>query len=86
MLNKKLKTFLIIYAIATVIIFFTQIDWGISSSGDCSDPEIKGNKTTYNGEKIYHVPGGQFYDVTNAEKMFCTEEDAENAGYRMSER
>jgi hypothetical protein len=60
-----------------------------SSSGinqSCDDPEIKGNLTTYNGEKIYHVPGGQFYDVTKAEEMFCTEEEAEAAGYRKSER
>ncbi|MFB5285157.1 hypothetical protein [Peribacillus sp. Hz7] len=79
-----LKGFFIIYIAATVIIFFTQIN--SSSSGDCDDPEIKGNETTYNGEKIYHVPEGEFYDVTDAEEWFCTEEDAEEAGYRMSER
>ncbi len=53
---------------------------------DCENPRIKGNLTTYNGEKIYHVPGGQFYGVTDAEEMFCTEEDAEAAGYRKSQR
>lgn len=53
---------------------------------NCDDPEIKGNLTTYNGEKIYHVPGGQFYEVTDAEEMFCTEEEAEEAGFRKSER
>lgn len=52
----------------------------------CDDPQIKGNLTTYNGEKIYHVPGGQFYNVTDAEEMFCTEEEAEAAGFRKSER
>ncbi|WP_367593501.1 sunset domain-containing protein [Heyndrickxia camelliae] len=52
----------------------------------CKNPKIKGNLTTYNGEKIYHVPGGQFYDKTNAEEMFCTEDDAIKAGYRKSER
>ncbi|GIN38369.1 sunset domain-containing protein [Heyndrickxia oleronia] len=52
----------------------------------CENPEIKGNLTTYNGEMIYHVPGGQFYDVTDAEEMFCTEEEAIDAGYRKSER
>jgi hypothetical protein len=55
-------------------------------SQNCDDPQIKGNLTTYNGEKIYHVPGGQFYDVTDAEEMFCTEEKAEDAGYRKSLR
>lgn len=60
-----------------------------SSSGitaDCEDPQIKGNLTTYNGEKIYHVPGGQYYDITDAEEYFCTEEEAEEAGFRKSLR
>ncbi len=52
----------------------------------CEDPDIKGNLTTYNGEKIYHVPGGAYYNRTDAEEMFCTEEEAEEAGYRKSER
>jgi hypothetical protein len=52
----------------------------------CEDPDIKGNLTTYNGEKIYHVPGGAYYDRTDAEEMFCTEEEAEEAGFRKSER
>ncbi len=57
-----------------------------NTQGKCENPEIKGNLTTYDGEKIYHVPGGQYYDVTDAEEMFCTEEDAIEAGYRKSER
>ncbi|MFD1357651.1 hypothetical protein ACFQ4X_07010 [Fictibacillus halophilus] len=47
---------------------------------------IKGNLTTHNGEKIYHMPGDQFYDVTNAEQWFCSEEEAEEEGYRRSFR
>lgn len=58
----------------------------VDSEGSCDDPRIKGNLTTYNGEKIYHVPGGQFYDVTDAEEYFCTEEEARDAGFRKSER
>ncbi|MFE4243176.1 sunset domain-containing protein [Peribacillus butanolivorans] len=46
---------------------------------------IKGN-TSSSGEKIYHVPGGQFYDKTNAEQTFCTEGEAKSAGYRESIR
>jgi hypothetical protein len=61
-------------------------DTSTNINASCDDPEIKGNLTTYDGEKIYHVPGGQFYDVTKAEEMFCTEEEAEAAGYRRSER
>jgi hypothetical protein len=47
---------------------------------------IKGNTTTYDGEKIYHMPGGAYYDRTIAEETFCTEEDAQAAGYRRSMR
>lgn len=57
-----------------------------SNSVSCDNPKIKGNLTTYNGEKIYHVPSGQFYDVTEAEEMFCTETEAREAGFRKSQR
>lgn len=46
---------------------------------------IKGNIST-EGEKIYHMVGGQFYDVTIAEEMFCSEEEANDAGFRKSQR
>lgn len=42
---------------------------------------IKGNQSG-----IYHVPGGAFYDVTKAEKMFCSRAEAEAAGFRASKR
>lgn len=47
---------------------------------------IKGNLTTRNGERIYHVPGGEFYGLTNPEACFATEADARAAGYRRSLR
>ena len=47
---------------------------------------IKGNTTTYNGELIYHVPGGDYYNVTNPEQCFVTEDDAVYYGYRRSYR
>lgn len=47
--------------------------------------KIKGNISS-TGEKIYHVPGGAFYDRTDAEELFNTIEEAENAGYRKSKR
>ncbi|HFK1531835.1 hypothetical protein [Bacillus thuringiensis] len=50
--------------------------------GTCT---IKGNKNS-KGEKIYHIPGQQFYDKTNAEEMFCSEADAQAAGYRASKK
>ena len=46
---------------------------------------IKGNKNR-KGEKIYHVPGGAYYDKTNPEEWFFTEEEAQAAGYRASKR
>lgn len=46
---------------------------------------IKGNINS-KGEKIYHVPGGAYYDRTDAEEWFFTEEDAKAAGYRASKR
>lgn len=55
---------------------------GSSSSGKC---RIKGNISS-RGDKIYHMPGQQYYDVTKPEEMFCSEEEAQNAGYRKSKR
>lgn len=46
---------------------------------------IKGN-ISISGEKIYHMPGQQYYDVTNPEEMFCSDEEAQEAGYRKSKR
>ena len=46
---------------------------------------IKGNINS-KGEKIYHVPGGAYYDRTDPEEWFFTEEDARAAGYRPSKR
>lgn len=51
----------------------------------CADPKIKGNINS-KGEKIYHVPGGAYYDRTIPEEWFCTEEEAQQAGYRPSKR
>lgn len=53
--------------------------------------DIKGNISLYTGEKIYHVPGGEFYDecVINPEKWerwFCTEQEAINNGWRKSQK
>lgn len=45
-----------------------------------SDCTIKGNQGS-NGW-IYHLPGMPFYDRTKAEQMFCTETEAQAAGYR----
>ena len=54
-------------------------------SGRCT---IKGN-IGRSGTRIYHVPGGQFYDRTRidtskGEQWFCTEAEARAAGWRRS--
>ena len=56
-----------------------------TASGGCKKPDIKGNINAKK-EKIYHVPGGAYYEQTKAEEMFCTEDDAKHAGYRPSAR
>ena len=52
---------------------------------------IKGNVSTRTGEKIYHVPGGQWYESTRidparGERWFCSESEARRAGWRKSRR
>ena len=37
---------------------------------------------TSSEELIYHLPGGQHYDVTNPEVCFASKADAENSGVR----
>lgn len=54
-------------------------------SGNCV---IKGNISS-SGEKIYHTPGQRFYDKTiintgAGEKWFCSESEAQTAGWRKS--
>ncbi len=50
--------------------------------GDCPDEApIKGNASS----GIYHVPGGEFYNRTNAEECFASESAAQDAGYRASQ-
>lgn len=56
-----------------------------------AEPVIKGNISINTGEKIYHVPGGEFYDETvidniKVERYFCTEAEAVASGWRKSRR
>ncbi|MEW9671301.1 hypothetical protein [Ammoniphilus sp. 3BR4] len=46
---------------------------------------VKGNISN-KGERIYHVPGGQFYNKTKAEYCFKTTEQARKAGFRASKK
>jgi endonuclease YncB( thermonuclease family) len=52
--------------------------------------DIKGNVNN-RGERIYHVPGGQFYDKTSidpsrGDRWFCSPAEAEANGFRPSKR
>jgi len=58
------------------------------SAWDCPlTHPIKGNFTTYSGERcIYHVRGGQFYNRTKPEKCYANAADARAEGCRASKR
>jgi hypothetical protein len=50
---------------------------------------IKGNVSYNTGERIYHVPGQEYYQATiitesKGERWFCTEAQARAAGWRKS--
>ena len=51
--------------------------------------DIKGNISFDTQEKIYHLPGMEFYDATTispayGERWFCSEDEARNNGWRKS--
>ena len=57
-----------------------------TASGQCN---IKGNISVRSGERIYHVPGQEYYDETkispgHGERWFCSEAEARAAGWRRS--
>lgn len=69
----------------------TQASIGVRPQGGAcpSEAPIKGNvrdREPDKGAKIYHLPGGASYDVTEPERCFASEADAQAAGYRRSER
>ena len=50
---------------------------------------IKGNISYNTGERIYHVPGQEYYSQTRinlmkGERWFCSEAEARKAGWRKS--
>lgn len=60
--------------------------WGKQDTvKSCNNPKIKGNINSRN-EKIYHVPGGESYNETQAEMMFCTDQEAVASGFRKATR
>jgi micrococcal nuclease len=66
---------------------------GGSCVGGCATPPagcvIKGNINS-KGDKIYHMPGGKYYEATviepeKGERWFCSEAEAVAAGWRRSD-
>lgn len=53
-------------------------DWAGRAKANC---RIKGNRNR-KGQWIYHVPGMPYYDQTRPEQIFCSESEAQAAGYR----
>lgn len=47
---------------------------------------IRGNISRHTGERIYHVPGQTYYNATMigdaGERWFCSEMEAQQAGWR----
>jgi len=73
-------------AVVATVVAVAQPDGGSgvepSGSGECDSAHpVKGNQSG-----IYHEPGWEFYDRTNAEECFATGDEAADAGYRPSER
>jgi hypothetical protein len=81
---KNKKTIIIVIIVILIIggiFYFTNT---------CNPPFIKGNINNER-EKIYHVPGGQYYNKTTinrsvGERCFISEKSAISAGWRASLR
>ncbi len=73
-----------------------QLNYTTNNTNKLSQPaEQKVNKPAGQGSacpvkgsssRVYHLPGGAFYDRTNAAVCFNTEAEAVAAGYRKSSR
>lgn len=60
-----------------------RLDTAVANDNDC---QIKGNISS-KGKRIYHMPGGRWYDkavitTSKGERWFCSEADARAAGWR----
>lgn len=53
----------------------------VSKTETTNDCMIKSN---IGSEKIYHTPDSPWYEQTKAVVLFCTEQEAKDAGFRAS--
>ena len=63
----------------------------LSASMPGSGCDIKGNISINSGDRIYHVPGQEWYEETRirpeyGERWFCSEAEAQKAGWRRAGR
>lgn len=63
---------------------------GRTAASEIGECRIKGNISS-SGERIYHLPGGEYYNATivneaAGERWFCSESAARAAGWRRSRR
>ena len=77
-------------AVAADRVELTQAERPQTESKPAQACVIKGNVAA-SGERIYHVPGGEYYAVTRVspakgERWFCSEAEAVAAGWRRSKR
>ena len=81
-IEENIGAVLVVIVIVIMIFSTVSCDAGTGSS-NCY---IKGNISYNGGEKIYHVPGQEYYDATVPEECFDSEAEARSAGYRKSYR
>ncbi len=77
-------------AVAQTDLSLSDVATFFSSGGHVTCP-IKGNISINTGERIYHVPGQEYYDETiispqYGERWFCSEAEARAAGWRKARR
>lgn len=82
---------LAITAMVTSPFFSNSVVPDIKSTVPRPGCTIKGNISMNTGNRLYHVPGMEDYETTNirpteGERWFCTESEAEAAGWRRAPR
>ena len=71
--------------------YVTKRGFDKTKVNDVKAPETKTNETCLikgninrENKKIYHIPSGKYYDQTKPETWFCTEQQALDAGFKLS--
>lgn len=74
-------------AVTGLPFFFALSNYAPQIVASAQGCEIKGNISIDTGERIYHLPGQEYYSQTkispeHGEKWFCSEDEARAAGWR----